>query len=115
MTRFASSSQNETQHPIEDARTHNTNGTFSNLLGWSRTRLATAHGDEQTPLLGSNPPAPSSVWWGTTWDSGRELWVQGKGMILVMLAQFFGASMNVMTQVLEIKGRNGKGFHPFQV
>jgi hypothetical protein len=36
-------------------------------------------------------------------------------MILVMMSQFFGASMNVMTQVLELKGRDGKGFKPFQV
>ncbi|KAE8354469.1 hypothetical protein BDV28DRAFT_84039 [Aspergillus coremiiformis] len=72
----------------------------------------TTHEDEQRPLLGSSPPRSpsSSSWWST-----RELWLQGKGMILVMLAQFFGASMNVMTQILEIKGRKGEGFHPFQI
>ncbi|PLB35902.1 DMT family transporter [Aspergillus candidus] len=36
-------------------------------------------------------------------------------MVLVMLSQFFGASMNVMTQVLEWKGKNGEGLHPFQI
>ncbi|PTU22426.1 hypothetical protein P175DRAFT_0415853, partial [Aspergillus ochraceoroseus IBT 24754] len=44
-----------------------------------------------------------------------EVWRQGKGMILVMMSQFFGASMNVMTQVLELKGRNGEGLKPFQI
>ncbi|KAF7595777.1 hypothetical protein BBP40_004908 [Aspergillus hancockii] len=104
MTRFTSSNQDETEHPIEDSTKPGTHGA-----------LANTHSDEQTPLLGSNPPVSSSVCRGKTWGLGRELWVQGKGMILVMLAQFFGASMNVMTQVLEIKGRNGKGFHPFQI
>lgn len=35
-------------------------------------------------------------------------------MILVMLSQFFGASMNVMTQYLERNG-DGAGMDPFQV
>lgn len=36
-------------------------------------------------------------------------------MILVLLSQFFGASMNVMTQYLEIDGERGAGMDPFQV
>ncbi|PYI01719.1 hypothetical protein BO78DRAFT_326863 [Aspergillus sclerotiicarbonarius CBS 121057] len=55
--------------------------------------------------------SPKQSWWTTAQD----VWLQGKGMILVMCAMFFGASMNVMTQFLEIKGRDGKGFHPFQI
>lgn len=47
--------------------------------------------------------------------SGYEFWVQGKGMILVMLSQFFGASMNTMTKILEMEGRDGRGLNPFQV
>lgn len=41
----------------------------------------------------------------------RVLWLRNKGMFLVLLAQMFGASMNVMTQVLEIHS----SMHPFQV
>jgi hypothetical protein len=36
-------------------------------------------------------------------------------MILVLAAQFFGSSMNVMTQILERTGNDGKGYDPFQV
>lgn len=42
-------------------------------------------------------------------------WLQSKGMLMVILSQFFGASMNVMTQMLEKDGSHGKAMHPFQV
>lgn len=45
----------------------------------------------------------------------RYAWLSSKGMFMVMLAQFFGASMNVMTRILELDGPHGKGMHPFQV
>ncbi|PYH95832.1 hypothetical protein BO71DRAFT_322231 [Aspergillus ellipticus CBS 707.79] len=54
-------------------------------------------------------------WWTTVSHTGREFWAQGKGMILVLCSQFFGASMNVMTQFLEIKGKEGRGLDPFQI
>lgn len=41
----------------------------------------------------------------------RIFWLRNKGMVLVLLAQMFGASMNVMTQILEIHS----SMHPFQV
>lgn len=41
----------------------------------------------------------------------RVFWLRNKGMALVLLAQMFGASMNVMTQILEIHS----SMHPFQV
>jgi hypothetical protein len=37
--------------------------------------------------------------------------LRNMGMFLVLLAQMFGASMNVMTQILEIHS----SMHPFQV
>lgn len=45
----------------------------------------------------------------------RAVWVQSKGMAMVLLSQFFGASMNVMTQVLEVDGTHGPAMDPFQV
>lgn len=42
-------------------------------------------------------------------------WAQSKGMLMVILSQFFGSSMNVMTQLLERDGSHGKAMHPFQV
>lgn len=72
------------------------------------------------PLLGSsssstdpegNGKEGSQSWLRAVYEAGKEIWLQGKGMILVMLAQFFGASMNVMTQLLELQS----GLHPFQV
>lgn len=76
--------------------------------------------DACQPLLGSQAssspaPSPSSSWWENTRESAREAWAQGKGMVLVMMSQFFGSSMNVMTKVLENQGRNGQGLSPFQV
>lgn len=41
----------------------------------------------------------------------RIFWLKNKGMVLVLLSQMFGASMNVITQVLEIHS----SMHPFQV
>lgn len=60
--------------------------------------------------IGSSQPIPKwqrSVIW--------RAWLQGKGMIMVIVSQFFGSSMNVMTQVLERDGAHGKAMHPFQV
>ncbi|KAF7172006.1 hypothetical protein CNMCM5623_004252 [Aspergillus felis] len=53
----------------------------------------------------------SYPWLRAVYEEGKEIWLQGKGMILVTLAQFFGASMNVMTQILELDS----GLHPFQI
>lgn len=63
------------------------------------------------PPLESRPSTPPLTWRGKLWAA----WLQSKGLVLVMLSQFFGASMNVMTRVLEINGPHGKGMHPFQV
>lgn len=43
------------------------------------------------------------------------LWSHNKGLILVLVSQFFGVGMNVTTRILEIEGNHGKGYHPFQV
>lgn len=42
-------------------------------------------------------------------------WVHSKGMLMVIMSQFFRASMYVITQVLERDGSHGKAMHPFQV
>jgi hypothetical protein len=59
-------------------------------------------------------------------------WIKNKGLFLVLIAQFFGASMNVTTRLLEMEGNDGKerkrrckgviltafigkGYHPFHV
>ncbi|KAL4954808.1 hypothetical protein BDW69DRAFT_162487 [Aspergillus filifer] len=67
------------------------------------------------PLSSSPPPAQSIPWTEKARDTATDIWLQGKGMILVMMSQFFGASMNAMTKVLELEGRNGEGFKPFQI
>jgi hypothetical protein len=41
--------------------------------------------------------------------------MQNKGVAFVLLSQFFGASMNVMTQVLEMDGAHGKAMDPLLV
>ncbi|KAH8695865.1 hypothetical protein GQ44DRAFT_694773 [Phaeosphaeriaceae sp. PMI808] len=44
-----------------------------------------------------------------------EVWLQSKGLIFVILSQFFGASMNLIAGVLETDGSHGKAMHPFQI
>ncbi|KAL2004021.1 hypothetical protein VTN02DRAFT_819 [Thermoascus thermophilus] len=61
--------------------------------------------------LESRPSAPPLTWRARLWAA----WLQSKGLVLVMLSQFFGASMNVMTRVLEINGSHGEGMNPFQI
>lgn len=39
------------------------------------------------------------------------VWVRNKGLFLVLIAQFFGALMNVTTRLLEMEGNNGKERH----
>lgn len=56
--------------------------------------------DEAVAIAASRPRHAWQVWW-----------LRNKGMGLVLLAQAFAASMNVMTQVLEIHS----AMHPFQV
>ncbi|KAL4975455.1 hypothetical protein BDW66DRAFT_151918 [Aspergillus desertorum] len=67
------------------------------------------------PLPSPPPPAPSMPWTEKVRDAAMDIWLQGKGMILVLMSQFFGASMNCMTKELELNGRNGEGFKPFQI
>ncbi|MDI1487315.1 MAG: hypothetical protein OHK93_006584 [Ramalina farinacea] len=55
-----------------------------------------------------NPPRP--------WKRKcMELWAKNKGLILVIISQFFGVMMNVTTRLLEMDGHHGSGLHPFQV
>lgn len=71
---------------------------------------------EQAPLADSEP-RPIDDQDDATMAASRPLrawqasWLRNKGMALVLLAQFFAASMNVMTQILEIHS----AMHPFQV
>lgn len=50
--------------------------------------------------------------WRQRLDNG---WARNKGLILVILAQLFGALMGVTTRLLETDGSHGPGMHPFQV
>ena len=45
----------------------------------------------------------------------NDFWARNKGLILVTLAQLFGALMSVTTRLLETDGKHGPGMHPFQV
>ncbi|PGH30748.1 hypothetical protein GX50_06468 [[Emmonsia] crescens] len=81
--------------------------------------------DSQSPLLHPAPPtsseppncsrnnkkSPAQSWRRKL----RHTWLMSKGMLMVMLAQFFGASMSVMTRTLVLDGSHGEGMHPFQI
>ncbi|KAL4930079.1 DMT family transporter [Aspergillus undulatus] len=93
---------------------------FEDPENGERTPLLQASNGGRTPSpsplsLPPPPPTHSATWTEKARDTAKDIWLQGKGMILVMMSQFFGASMNAMTQVLELKGRNGEGFKPFQI
>ncbi|EEH16571.1 hypothetical protein PABG_06658 [Paracoccidioides brasiliensis Pb03] len=64
-----------------------------------------------SPLNNTRNAPPMQTWRHKLHHS----WLMSKGMVLVMLAQFFGASMNVMTRTLQLDGKHGKGMHPFQI
>ncbi|EEH36051.1 hypothetical protein PAAG_00374 [Paracoccidioides lutzii Pb01] len=64
-----------------------------------------------SPLNNNRSAPPMQTWRHKLHHS----WLMSKGMVLVMLAQFFGASMNVMTRTLQLDGNHGKGMHPFQI
>lgn len=59
----------------------------------------------------SQSPAQSSPWRGKL-EAG---WVRNKGVVMVIVSQIFGTTMNVLTRMLELGGNNGKGMNPFQV
>lgn len=80
----------------------------------------------QIPLRTLSPPmisvrepqsAPISSQSQSRWKQSHayRAWAQSKGMLMVILSQFFSSSMNVMTQLLERDGAHGKAMHPFQV
>lgn len=52
---------------------------------------------------------------GQSSSKSSSLYERNKGVFYVLLAQVFGVLMNVTTRILEIKGNNGEGMHPFQV
>lgn len=63
------------------------------------------------PYLVSGSPRPKISWQ----QRVKHTWLQSKGLVMVMVAQFFGASMNVMTRILELEGPHGKAMHPFEI
>jgi hypothetical protein len=63
--------------------------------------------DEDGEGVGAEMARPRKAWRARL----RVFWLRNMGMFLVLLAQMFGASMNVMTQILEIHS----SMHPFQV
>lgn len=69
------------------------------------------------PQTGQSPTSPPDAQPASRWKRSMvyKVWTQGKGMLMVVLSQFFGSSMNVMTQLLERDGSHGKAMHPFQV
>lgn len=69
-------------------------------LAQSEPRPIDDYDDSDDFIAATRPRHAWQVWW-----------LRNKGMILVLLAQMFAASMNVMTQVLEIHS----AMHPFQV
>lgn len=82
-------------------------GNVSNGQNYGQTHPQTG------PSTTSAPEAqPASRW---KRSMVYRVWSQGKGMLMVILSQFFGSSMNVMTQLLERDGSHGKAMHPFQV
>lgn len=81
------------------------------LRSYSSSTSSDLDGEDPPP---PPPPPPPSHW--SQWRAKAEsFWLQGKGMILVTVSQFFGANMNVMTKYLEMNGSNGEGMDPFQV
>ena len=61
--------------------------------------------------LASRSSRPAKAWKGRV----DGFWARNKGLVLVILAQLFGALMSVTTRLLETEGSHGLGMDPFQV
>ena len=59
----------------------------------------------------STSPDPARAWNAQP----TTFWSMNKGLILVVLAQSFGALMSLTTRLLETEGSHGSSMHPFQV
>ena len=59
----------------------------------------------------SNSPDPARGWNAQP----TTFWSMNRGLILVVLAQAFGALMSLTTRLLETEGSHGASMHPFQV
>lgn len=98
------SSSTQTQFQDEDEHDYNcesgSEADTQPALAQSEPRPIEDDDDEAVTIAASRPRHAWQVWW-----------LRNKGMGLVLLAQAFAASMNVMTQVLEIHS----AMHPFQV
>lgn len=99
------SSSTQTQFQDEDEHNYNcesgSEADTKPALAQSEPRpIEDDEDDEAVAIAASRPRHAWQVWW-----------LRNKGMGLVLLAQAFAASMNVMTQVLEIHS----AMHPFQV
>ncbi|OQD63187.1 hypothetical protein PENPOL_c010G09631 [Penicillium polonicum] len=98
------SSSTQTQFQDEDEHDYNcesgSEADTQPALAQSEPRPIEDEDDEAVAIAASRPRHAWQVWW-----------LRNKGMGLVLLAQAFAASMNVMTQVLEIHS----AMHPFQI
>ncbi|KAL8795671.1 MAG: hypothetical protein Q9195_001909 [Heterodermia aff. obscurata] len=59
----------------------------------------------------SSSPDPARAWNAQP----VTFWSRNKGLILVVLAQAFGALMSLTTRLLETEGSHGSSMHPFQI
>ncbi|EED23954.1 DUF6 domain protein, putative [Talaromyces stipitatus ATCC 10500] len=87
-------------------------GNVSNGQTYGQIPLQTRLSSTPEAQLASDPSQPVSRWKRSV---VYRAWAQSKGMLMVILSQFFGSSMNVMTQLLERDGSHGKAMHPFQI
>lgn len=98
--------------PLNAAFRPSIDTTFSDVSVLSENQRSGRLARQTTTVrLPSRSPASPSTWR----KSMRNCWIRNKGVALVLLAQFFGALMNVSTRILETAGAHGDGMHPFQV
>ena len=73
-----------------------------------RAGRSPVYGGARLPFIS---PKPESTWR----QRVNGAWARNKGLMLVIISQFFGALMGVTTRLLETNGTHGRGMHPFQV
>jgi hypothetical protein len=101
--------------PLATAFRNHSSDTLSNLSMYSadneNVRILNAVHSPIPPGRTPYVPSRSKSWRTMIEDS----WIDNKGCMMVLLAQFFGAFMGATTRLLETDGAHGRGMHPFQI
>lgn len=93
-------------HLYLDVPLRNTSRSFLETTSRLSTHSADSENERDTERL------VPEVKWRSKWNV---IWMRNKGIVFVLVSQFFGSLMNVATRLLETSDEHVTGMDPFQV